>query len=301
MRRKMILAVIWTVLGLSMAVFDFKTGPYFQFSYFFIVPVGLASWYNGRFFSMLLAVSLPSLQCLYFLKAWESAFSATTIALNLAMQFLVFLAFAELIHRLARVRLFRTQMLESLPIGMWVVDRKGRLMHTNPEGLSIWGGNPKVGQGGATGAKMRKHGSDIAMERRERPVWRALLKGESIKNEILDIETPDGGRRVISSSAAPVRDQKGRIQGAVVINEDITKAKRLEKEREDLIHSLEEARKNIKILSGLLPICANCKKIRDDQGAWEQMEQYIHSHSEADFSHGICPDCMRRLYPEYIP
>jgi hypothetical protein len=131
-------------------------------------------------------------------------------------------------------------------------------------------------------------------------VHRALFRGEASKDEILDKETRDGTRRIISSSAAPVRDENGKIQGAVVVNQDTTDAKRLEREREGLIHSLEEARKNIKILSGLLPICANCKKIRDDHGAWEQLEQYIHSHSEAEFSHGICPDCMKRLYPEYV-
>jgi K+-sensing histidine kinase KdpD len=70
-------------------------------------------------------------------------------------------------------------------------------------------------------------------------------------------------------------------------------------EKEKLIRSLEEARENIKVLSGLLPICAACKKIRDSEGYWEQLEQYIRAHSEAEFSHGICPDCMTRLYPEY--
>lgn len=77
-----------------------------------------------------------------------------------------------------------------------------------------------------------------------------------------------------------------------------TQARMLE-EKEKLIHYLQEARENIKVLSGLLPICASCKKIRDTEGYWEQIEQYIHDNSEADFSHGICPDCMKRLYPEF--
>jgi ligand-binding sensor domain-containing protein len=55
----------------------------------------------------------------------------------------------------------------------------------------------------------------------------------------------------------------------------------------------------VKVLSGLLPVCASCKKIRDDKGYWSQIEVYISEHSEADFSHGICPDCMKKLYPEY--
>ncbi len=61
---------------------------------------------------------------------------------------------------------------------------------------------------------------------------------------------------------------------------------------------LKEALAKVKQLSGLLPICANCKKIRDSQDYWHQVETYIAAHSEADFSHSICPDCMKTLYPE---
>ncbi len=61
---------------------------------------------------------------------------------------------------------------------------------------------------------------------------------------------------------------------------------------------LEEALNNIKTLKGMIPICANCKKIRDDGGFWQQVEEYIAEHSEANFSHGICPDCVKELYPE---
>jgi len=63
---------------------------------------------------------------------------------------------------------------------------------------------------------------------------------------------------------------------------------------------LEHALRQVKQLKGLIPICANCKKIRDDQGYWEHVEKYISDHSEADFSHSICPDCMVKLYPEYV-
>jgi YesN/AraC family two-component response regulator len=70
------------------------------------------------------------------------------------------------------------------------------------------------------------------------------------------------------------------------------------KEREKLIGELEQALLEVKRLSGLLPICASCKRIRDDEGGWQQIEDYIASHSEAIFSHGICPKCARKLYPE---
>ena len=71
-----------------------------------------------------------------------------------------------------------------------------------------------------------------------------------------------------------------------------------ERERELSIR-VEQATAQIKTLNGLLPICASCKKIRDDSGYWNQMETYIHEHSGADFSHSVCPDCMEKLYPDY--
>ena len=71
-----------------------------------------------------------------------------------------------------------------------------------------------------------------------------------------------------------------------------------DKEKEKLIARLEEALLQVKRLSGLLPICASCKRIRDEAGGWQQIEDYIAVHSEADFSHGICPQCARKLYPE---
>jgi CheY-like chemotaxis protein len=70
------------------------------------------------------------------------------------------------------------------------------------------------------------------------------------------------------------------------------------KEREELIAKLEDALLQVRKLSGLLPICASCKKIRDKEGGWQQIEDYISTHSEADFSHSICPECARKLYPE---
>ncbi len=59
---------------------------------------------------------------------------------------------------------------------------------------------------------------------------------------------------------------------------------------------LQKALASIKILQGLIPICASCKKIRNDKGYWEHLETYIHDHSEADFTHGICPECVKKLY-----
>ena len=81
-------------------------------------------------------------------------------------------------------------------------------------------------------------------------------------------------------------------------NKNISKRKQAEKEREKLITELKDAANKIKTLRGLLPICSNCKKIRDDKGYWKQIESYISDHSEAEFTHGICPKCAKKFYPE---
>jgi DNA-binding NtrC family response regulator len=75
--------------------------------------------------------------------------------------------------------------------------------------------------------------------------------------------------------------------------------RRMEEERTNLIQELTDALAKIKTLNGLLPICASCKNIRDDQGYWQKVESFIEAHTQAEFTHGICPDCRQKLYPEY--
>jgi integral membrane sensor domain MASE1 len=78
----------------------------------------------------------------------------------------------------------------------------------------------------------------------------------------------------------------------------VSEHRRTELQREALIMELEQAFKKVKTLKGLLPVCAACRRIRDDQGHWDDLESYVRKHSEADFTHGICPSCARALYPE---
>jgi PAS domain-containing protein len=81
---------------------------------------------------------------------------------------------------------------------------------------------------------------------------------------------------------------------------DITDRKQAEEDKKELILELREALSQVKSLSGLLPICASCKKIRDDKGSWKQIEAYIRERSKVEFSHGICPECAKRLYPDFF-
>jgi len=79
---------------------------------------------------------------------------------------------------------------------------------------------------------------------------------------------------------------------------DITARKQVEEQREELIEALQKALSEVKTLRGFLPICSYCKKIRDDKGYWSQIESYIHEHSDAEFSHGICPECAKKYFPD---
>lgn len=89
--------------------------------------------------------------------------------------------------------------------------------------------------------------------------------------------------------------RKERTRGTGLLD-TISALRRSEEERERLIHELQEALANVRTLSGMLPICASCKKIRDDKGFWNQIETYIRAHSDAKFTHGICPECADKLY-----
>lgn len=108
------------------------------------------------------------------------------------------------------------------------------------------------------------------------------------------------GASCFEVTTSPLRDAAGDIIAGITVFRNVDQRKKLEQERENLIHDLTEALANVKTLSGLIPICASCKKIRKDGGYWQQVEAYICDHSEAKFSHGICPECAIKIYPDFV-
>ena len=104
--------------------------------------------------------------------------------------------------------------------------------------------------------------------------------------------------RFLHTELTPVLDAAGAVVAVAVISFDITERCLMEEQLRRSVAELEKAFADVKTLSGLLPICANCKKIRDDKGYWSNVEQYLGAHTDAEFSHGLCPDCMQKLYPE---
>jgi PAS domain S-box-containing protein len=126
-----------------------------------------------------------------------------------------------------------------------------------------------------------------------------LQIGEAVEQFETIRRRKDGAPVDVSLTLSAIRDRNGKIIGASSIGYDVTERKRMEEERTHLIAHLNEMLSKVKTLSGLLPICASCKKIRDDKGYWQQLETFVREHSGAEFSHSICPECMRRLYPQF--
>jgi PAS domain S-box-containing protein len=107
----------------------------------------------------------------------------------------------------------------------------------------------------------------------------------------------NGALRDVEVHGFPIFDE-GKVVGMIEYSIDITDRNRVAQERETLIADLQKALQKVKTLSGLLPICSSCRKIRDDTGYWSTLERYISEHSDAEFTHGLCPQCLKRLYPD---
>ena len=126
----------------------------------------------------------------------------------------------------------------------------------------------------------------------------ALNTTNGVRQEI-DCGETKGSWRFYEMWLEKLYDSKGYFGGKLVILHDVTNRKAMEESQTLLIKELKEALTQIKTLEGLIPICANCKKVRDDQGYWQEVEGYVMEHSHAEFSHSICPTCAQKLYPDY--
>jgi len=144
---------------------------------------------------------------------------------------------------------------------------------------------------------------DSAIEATNKGAFSYLLKPYDIDQLMLNIRRAlekQTAQEIIEKRTIEVENANVKLREAnAELTNEIAVRKQAEKEKEELIFELKDALSKIKMLTGLLPICASCKRVRNDKGYWEEIEIYIRDRSEADFSHGICPDCAKKLYPEY--
>jgi len=175
--------------------------------------------------------------------------------------------------------------------GFWIADIQGRFLDVNDAYCHL------IGYSRDELLTMRI--SDVeAVERPEETAHRVQRIMETGGDRFeTHHRCKDGGIIDVEVSVNYTKSGGGRL---VVFLRNITERKRIEEEREKLIHELQDALANIKTLRGLLPICSYCKKIRDDRGYWNRIESYIQDHSGAEFTHGMCPECLKKLYPDLV-
>jgi PAS domain S-box-containing protein len=175
-------------------------------------------------------------------------------------------------------------------------DSKGKFVYSSPSCERITGYGPTEFAHDPTLFLRIVHPEDSGVFRDH---VQDVMEHPRIEEISFRIVRPDGSIRWIDHVCQPVMDANGTFLGTRGSNRDVTDRKKIEEERERLIGELREAMDNVKTLEGILPICASCKQIRDDKGYWTQVEAYISNHTGAEFSHGICPECMKKLYPDY--
>jgi DNA-binding NtrC family response regulator len=153
-----------------------------------------------------------------------------------------------------------------------------------------------------------KIGEDTAVEVMKAGAHDYILKenmtrlAPAIKRELIDAETRHARRKADEALKKAYEELEAKVIERTAelrlsnasLKQEIAHSKAVEKEKEKLIEELKEALANVKTLSGLLPICAWCKKIRDDKGYWNKIESYISEHSDALFTHGMCPECFKK-------
>jgi len=127
-------------------------------------------------------------------------------------------------------------------------------------------------------------------------IMAAIRRSEVVGFKETCRKSKDGRIIPMSVTISPIKSADGRVIGASTIARDITTKKQADDERHVLAEELSTALHKVKSLSGLLPICASCKSIRDDSGYWQRVETYIKQHSDVTFTHAICPDCKDKYY-----
>jgi PAS domain S-box-containing protein len=302
-RLPIIAVTVTAALCIVISLFSLKSGLFIIFQNFFYIPIVIACFYY-RSYGFAISVALS---CIYFFLI--IAFTSDPMIIRDAViRVIIFILIAAVITALSIARAqaeaalkkerekFRTVADFTYGWEYWT-DPQQNMRYVSPSCERISGYGPEE--------FMKEAGLIYSIVH---PADREIFKShadhyheshiDSVGEVEFRIATRNGKEQWIAHLCQPVYSSDGQFLGRRASNRDITERKLAEEERESLISELQKALSEVKKLSGLLPICASCKKIRDDKGYWNQIESYIRDHSEAEFSHGICPDCLKKLYPE---
>ncbi len=193
---------------------------------------------------------------------------------------------------LAEKREFLQAVLDTGPECIKLLSRDGTVLMMNPAGVAMMEG------GSFDDVRGKCIFPFVVPEHREafRAMNDRVFRGES---GTLEFEmTGLSGRRLwMETHAVPLRNDGPQIVASLAITRDVTEKRAMSAQKEELIARLTDALANVKTLKGLLPICASCKKIRDDTGYWNRIASYLSEHSEAELTHGLCPECARIYGP----
>jgi len=181
---------------------------------------------------------------------------------------------------------------ESIASSVFVANSSGRVTYINTAASKLLGLSPVPG-----GYYYNRENLDVDL-----PVWIDCHLKRFIDGGLKEISFNSGsdknpGDRYFDGRITSMEDVSGKFSGAVIILNDMTDLKTAELQIRVQHDELERAFHELKVLHGILPICSSCKKIRDDKGNWDHVEVYMRDHTDAEFSHGLCPECAKRLYP----
>lgn len=283
-----------TIATVVISICFLWSGSFIVFQNLFYIPIILSCMFygvRGFLYSVCLALLYLVLMLVFG--------SVNSIMIPALMRVAIFIVVAGVVTFLSVERerqvmarreneLILRSLVNATDEALFLSDTQGRILVANEITARRFGKTPGEVAGSSQYDLLPSH----AAEKRRRELGEVVRTGKPAG--FLD----SGAERTDEVSMYPVFDRQGKVKRVAIFSKDVTEHRRIEEERVALIGELQESLNKVKLLSGLIPICASCKKIRNDKGYWEQMEIYIRDHSEADFSHGICPDCSRRLYPD---
>jgi PAS domain S-box-containing protein len=190
----------------------------------------------------------------------------------------------------------KESIIESASSSIATADLEGKMTYGNPCFMKKWGfddASEFLGKPFPDYWIVEDILDEIMENLHNKGKWFGEIKAKRKDGKLFDVQV----------SAAMVYDNTGKPVALMSTSIDVSERKEAEEEREKLIGELKDALAQVKTLSGLIPICSSCQKIRDDKGYWNQVADYISTRSEAEFTHGFCPDCaenFKKKYPEYF-